>query len=157
MKTVLLLIGKTDEIWLGQGMTHYEQRIRKYFPFEIKIIPDIRNRKNLSEEEQKRQEAHVLLQQLQPGDELVLLDESGKQMRSREFGEYIEKIQLQSVKRLVFLIGGPYGFAPEIIQRANQKLSLSLMTFPHQLVRLIFLEQLYRACTILRNEPYHHD
>ncbi|MBK9291295.1 MAG: 23S rRNA (pseudouridine(1915)-N(3))-methyltransferase RlmH [Bacteroidetes bacterium] len=157
MKTLLLLIGKTDEPWLNQGMEAYAGRIRKYFPFEVKIIPDIKNRKNLSEEEQKRQEAQLLLQQLQAGDELVLLDENGQQLRSREFAALIAKIQLQSAKRLVFVVGGPYGFARELYEKANFKLSLSLMTFPHQLVRLIFLEQLYRACTIMRNEPYHHD
>ncbi len=157
MKTLLLLIGKTDEAWLLDGIAHYEQRIRKYFPFALKVIPDIRNRKTLSEDEQKRQESQLILQQLQAGDELVLLDESGRQMRSREFAAFIEKIQMQSTRRMVFVVGGPYGFAPEITQRANYKLSLSPMTFPHQLVRLIFLEQLYRACTIMRNEPYHHD
>lgn len=157
MKTLLLLIGKTDEMWLSEGINHFEERIKKYFPFDIMVIPDIKNRKNFSRDEQKRQETQLLMQQLQAGDVLVLLDENGLQMRSREFASFVEKIQLQSTKRLVFAIGGPYGFAPEILQKAVYKISLSRMTFPHQLVRLIFLEQLYRACTILRNEPYHHD
>ncbi|MCE1202342.1 MAG: 23S rRNA (pseudouridine(1915)-N(3))-methyltransferase RlmH [Bacteroidia bacterium] len=157
MKILLLMIGKTDASWLSEGLMHYEKRIRHYMPFELQVIPDLKNRKQLSEAEQKQAEAMLLMQALQATDELVLLDENGKQLTSRAFAGFIEKMQLQSVKRLVFVIGGPYGFGEAVRKRANHMLSLSEMTFPHQLVRLIFIEQLYRACTILRNEPYHHD
>ncbi len=151
------MIGKTDAPWLAEGISHYEKRIRHYLPFELQVIPDLKNRKQLSEDEQKQAEALLLIQQLQTTDEVVLLDENGKQLTSRNFSGFLEKMQLQSVKRLVFIVGGPYGFGEAVRKRANHALSLSEMTFPHQLVRLIFLEQLYRACTILRNEPYHHD
>lgn len=157
MKTLILLIGKTDEDWISQGIAHYEQRIRRYIPFSIQVIPDLKNRKQLSEEEQRQAEAKLIMEQLQLSDVLVLLDEKGQQFSSRAFAAFIEKMQLQSTKRLVLVIGGPYGFSSEITHRAHHKISLSPMTFPHQLVRIILLEQLYRACTILRNEPYHHD
>jgi len=156
MKILLLVIGKTDEDYLVTGIKKYVGRLGHYTPFELKEIPDIRNRKTLSEEQQKKAESFLLLQQLQPSDHVVLLDERGKQHTSIEFSELIEKRSASGVKRLVFLIGGPYGFAQEVYDRADALLSLSPMTFSHQMVRLVFVEQLYRAFTILKGEPYHH-
>lgn len=156
MKILLLVIGKTDEDYLATGIKKYVGRIGHYAPFEMKELPDPRNRKTLSEEQQKKAESFLLLQQLQPSDHVILLDENGKPFTSVEFAENIEKQMTAGAKRLVFVVGGPYGFAQEVYDRANAKLSLSLMTFSHQMVRLIFVEQLYRAFTILKGEPYHH-
>lgn len=156
MKILLLVIGKTDEDYLVTGIKKYVGRLGHYVSFEMKEIPDIRNRKTLSEEQQKKAESFLLLQQLQPGDQVILLDERGKQYTSVEFSESLEKGMASGAKRMVFLIGGPYGFDKEVYDRANALMSLSPMTFSHQMVRLIFLEQLYRAFTILKGEPYHH-
>lgn len=156
MKILLLVIGKTDEDYLVAGIKKYVGRLGHYVSFEMKEIPDIRNRKTLSEEQQKKAESFLLLSQLQPGDHVVLLDERGKQYTSVEFSESLEKGMASGAKRMVFLIGGPYGFDKEVYDRADAKMSLSPMTFSHQMVRLIFLEQLYRAFTILKGEPYHH-
>ena len=156
MKILLLVIGKTDEDYLVAGIKKYVGRIGHYASFEMKELPDPRNRKTLSEEQQKKAESLLLLQQLQPADHVVLLDENGKQFSSVAFAESLEKQMVSGAKRLVFVIGGPYGFAPEVYDRANARLSLSPMTFSHQMVRLIFVEQLYRAFTILKGEPYHH-
>jgi len=156
MKILLLTIGKTDEDYLITGIKKYVGRIGHYASFEMKELPDPRNRKTLSEDQQKKAESFLLLQQLQPGDHVILLDENGKQFTSVAFAENIEKLTASGTKRVVFIIGGPYGFAQEVYDRANAKLSLSPMTFSHQMVRLIFVEQLYRAFTILKGEPYHH-
>ena len=156
MKILLLVIGKTDEDYLITGIKKYVGRIGHYVSFEMKEIPDIRNRKTLNEEQQKKAESFLLLSQLQPGDQVVLLDEHGQQYHSVAFSEYIEKMMASGAKRLVFVIGGPYGFAPEVHAKAQAEMSLSPMTFSHQMVRLIFVEQLYRAFTILKGEPYHH-
>lgn len=156
MKVLLLVIGKTDEDYLITGIKKYVGRLGHYVSFEMKEIPDIRNRKTLSEEQQKKAEAFQLLSQLQSGDHIILLDEHGKTFSSVEFAEQLEKQMASGAKRIVFLIGGPYGFAEEVHAKANTELSLSPMTFSHQMVRLIFLEQLYRAFTILKGEPYHH-
>jgi len=156
MKVLLLVIGKTDEDYLVTGIKKYVGRIGHYVPFEMKELPDIRNRKTLNEEQQKKAESYLLLQQLQPGDHVALLDEHGRQHTSVEFAETLEKTMASGAKRLVFVIGGPYGFAPEVHAKAQTELSLSPMTFSHQMVRLIFVEQLYRAFTILKGEPYHH-
>lgn len=156
MKILLLAIGKTDEDYLVSGIKKYVGRLGHYTPFEMKEIPDPRNRKTLSEEQQKKAESFLLLQQLQPTDRVVLLDENGKQFTSIQFAESLEKQIASGAKRLVFVIGGPYGFTQEVYDRANAKMSLSPMTFSHQMVRLIFVEQLYRAFTILKGEPYHH-
>ena len=156
MRILLLAIGKTDEDYLVTGIKKYVGRIGHYAPFEMKEIPDPRNRKALSEEQQKKAESFLLLQQLQPSDHVVLLDENGKQFTSVNFAESLEKQMASGTKRLVFIIGGPYGFAQEVYDHANVKMSLSPMTFSHQMVRLIFVEQLYRAFTILKGEPYHH-
>lgn len=157
MKVMLLAIGKTDENYLETGIQKYLSRISFYIPFEWRVIPDLKNRKNLSFEQQKTMEGNLILSQLQPGDELVLLDETGQGFSSREFSQYIEKKQLTMTKRVVFVIGGPYGFSASVYAAAHRKLSLSPMTFSHQMVRLVFLEQLYRALTIIKGEPYHHD
>lgn len=156
MKILLLAIGKTDEDYLITGIKKYVGRLGHYVSFELKEIPDIRNRKTLNEEQQKKAESFLLLSQLQPGDHVVLLDEKGKQHSSVEFSSMLERLMASGIKRLVFVIGGPYGFASEVYAKADDKMSLSPMTFSHQMVRLIFVEQLYRAFTILKGEPYHH-
>lgn len=156
MKTELILVGKTTDKHFQAGISDYTERIGHYLPFSITIIPELKNTKSLTEEQQKTREGELILRQIQSGDHVVLLDEHGKEMRSMEFATWIEKRQ-QTVRRLVFVIGGPYGFSEEMYSRCNEKLSLSKMTFSHQMVRLIFTEQLYRACTIIKGEPYHHE
>jgi 23S rRNA (pseudouridine1915-N3)-methyltransferase len=157
MKIILLSVGKTDDPLFSQITEEYRKRIGYYMPFEMQIIPDIRNAKNLSEKEQKKQEGEKLLKWLQPADLVVLLDDKGKQYSSVEFAGYVEKKSISGAKRLVFVVGGAYGFSQEVRERANEMVSLSKMTFTHQMVRLVFAEQLYRAMTILHNEPYHHE
>jgi len=156
MKVCLLVIGKTDEAYLQKGMELFHKRIPHYLPFELKVIPDIKNAKNLSEDQQKEKEGELILQQVGTSDELFLLDENGTEYTSTEFARFLEKKMIAGTKRLVFVIGGPYGFSSAIYSRSIGKVSLSKMTFSHQMVRLIFLEQLYRAMTILKGEPYHH-
>ena len=156
MKICLLVIGKTDEAYLQKGLELFLKRIPHYISFEMKAIPDIKNSKNLSEDQQKEKEGELILQQLSTSDELFLLDEQGMEVSSVEFARFLEKKMISGIKRLVFVIGGPYGFSLSIYSRAIGKVSLSKMTFSHQMVRLIFLEQLYRAMTILKGEPYHH-
>ncbi|MDR2816422.1 MAG: 23S rRNA (pseudouridine(1915)-N(3))-methyltransferase RlmH [Proteiniphilum sp.] len=157
MKTILLSVGKTDDPLFSQIIEEYRKRVNYYIPFEMQVIPDIKNAKNLSGKEQKKQEGEKLLKWLQPSDHVVLLDEKGKQYTSLEFAGYMEKKSFSTAKRLVFVVGGPYGFSQEVRERANETAALSAMTFTHQMVRLIFAEQLYRAMTILHNEPYHHE
>ena len=157
MKIKLLLIGKTDDNCLQRLMNDYEKRIQNLSGFEKIVIPDLRNTKNLSEKQQKEKEGRLLLQKLVPSDFVVLLDEKGKEMTSRQYADFLQKQMNTGLKNLVFVIGGPYGFSDEFYQRANVKIALSQMTFSHQLVRLIFLEQLYRGLAILNNHPYHHD
>jgi len=156
MKILLLVIGKTDEAYLQKGMEIFLERIPHYISFEMKVIPDLKNSKNLSEDQQKEKEGELIIRQLVPSDEIILLDEQGMETSSVEFARFLEKRMISGIKRLVFIIGGPYGFSASIYSRANGKLSLSKMTFSHQMVRLIFAEQLYRAMTILKGEPYHH-
>ena len=157
MKTCLLVIGKTDAAYVREGIGEYEKRLKRYLPFEMKVLPDVKNAKNLSENLQKEKEAELILEQLVPTDWVVVLDEKGKQFTSVEFSDYLAQKMLGGIKRLVFVVGGPYGFAPAVYQRANEKISLSKMTFSHQMVRLIFVEQIYRGMTILKGEPYHHE
>ncbi|WP_142534084.1 23S rRNA (pseudouridine(1915)-N(3))-methyltransferase RlmH [Saccharicrinis carchari] len=157
MKIILVVIGKTDEAYLNTGIVKYYNRIKHYISFKMTVIPDIKNTKNLSEDQQKNKEGELILAQIQPNDELVLLDEGGKVFSSRGFAGFMEQKLLHGTKRLVFVVGGPYGFSKDVYQRARVKISLSKMTFSHQMVRLIFAEQLYRAMTILKNQPYHHD
>ena len=156
MKTALILVGKTVNKHLQACIDDYVERLGHYMPFELVGIPELKNTKNLSEEQQKEREGELILKQLQEQDFLVLLDEHGKELRSIEFARWIQKKQ-QTVRRLIFVIGGPYGFSPAVYQRCNEQLSLSKMTFSHQMVRMIFVEQLYRACTIIKGEPYHHE
>lgn len=157
MKTCLLVIGKTDASYIRAGIEEYEKRLKRYLPFEMKVLPDVKNAKNLTESLQKEKEAEMILEQLQPTDWVVVLDEKGKQNTSVEFSNYLAQKMLGGIKRLVFVVGGPYGFADSVYQRANEKIALSKMTFSHQMVRLIFVEQIYRAMTILKGEPYHHE
>ncbi len=156
MKICLLVIGKTDESYLQKGLEIFLKRIPHYILFEMKVIPDIKNAKNLSRDQQKEKEGELILQQLLPSDELILLDENGLEVSSVDFARFLEKKMLSGIKRLVFVIGGPYGFSENVYSKASGKMSLSKMTFSHQMVRLIFAEQLYRAFTILKGEPYHH-
>ena len=157
MKILLLAIGKTDEDYLITGIKKYVGRLGHYVSFEMKEIPDIRNRKTLSEEQQKTQEAELIKKQLQAGDYVVLLDEHGAERRSVDFATWLQKRMNAGSRRIVFIVGGPYGFDSAIHSLANEEISLSQMTFSHQLIRVLFIEQLYRACTILRGEPYHHE
>jgi 23S rRNA (pseudouridine1915-N3)-methyltransferase len=156
MNIKLISIGKTDDKSLDILIQTYTKRLKHYINFEFVIIPDIKNRKHLNFEQQKAQEGQLLLKNIQTSDFVVLLDENGKNFTSVEFSNYLSKKMLSGTKQLVFIIGGPYGFSEKVYQRANQKISLSKMTFSHQMVRLFFVEQLYRAFTILKNEPYHH-
>ncbi|MBQ1669709.1 MAG: 23S rRNA (pseudouridine(1915)-N(3))-methyltransferase RlmH [Prevotella sp.] len=156
MKTILILVGKTVNKHFIAGIEDYSERISHYMPFEIVTIPELRNTKNLSEEQQKISEGDLILRQIQPSDTVVLLDEHGKEFRSIEYARWLQQKQ-QTARRLVFVIGGPYGFSDAVYSRSNEKISLSKMTFSHQMVRLIFTEQLYRACTIIKGEPYHHE
>jgi len=157
MKVKLIVIGKTDQQYLQNGIEVYQKRLVHYLPFEYIVIPDIKNTRTLSEEQQKEKEGDLILAQLKPGDELILLDEKGKEFRSVEFARFLEKKMLAGVKNLVFVIGGPYGFSSKVYEAAIGKISLSKMTFSHQMVRMIFSEQLYRALSILKGEPYHHE
>lgn len=156
MKTILLLVGKTQNKNFQAGISDYSERITHYMPFEIKVIPELKNTRNLNEEQQKVREGELILKELQPTDTVVLMDEHGKELRSIELAQWLQGKQNIS-RRLVFVIGGPYGFSPDVYVRANEQLSLSKMTFSHQMVRLIMVEQLYRACTIIKGEPYHHE
>jgi 23S rRNA (pseudouridine1915-N3)-methyltransferase len=156
MKIKLLAIGKTDNKALQSLMDEYQQRLKHYIKFEFEIILDIKNAKNLSEIQQKEKEGELILSKLQPTDELVLLDENGMQFTSIEFSNYLQKKMNAGTKQWVLVIGGPYGFSDEVYAKATHKISLSKMTFSHQMIRVFVIEQLYRAFTILKNEPYHH-
>lgn len=156
MKVTLLAIGKTDDKNLQTLIAAYSKRLKYYVPFSFEIIPDVKNSKNLSETLQKQAEGEAILKRLQLADTLILLDENGKQYSSVSFSQFLQKKMNSGLKNLVFVIGGPYGFSEEMYKRANGKISLSKMTFSHQMVRLFVVEQLYRGYTILRNEPYHH-
>ncbi|MBQ5607141.1 MAG: 23S rRNA (pseudouridine(1915)-N(3))-methyltransferase RlmH [Bacteroidaceae bacterium] len=156
MKTLLILVGKTTSKVFNTGINDYVERISHYMPFDIITIPELKNTKSITEEQQKEKEGELILKHIQPGDILVLLDEHGKEFRSIELANWLERKQ-QTCRRLVFVIGGPYGFSKEVYDKANEKISLSKMTFSHQMMRLIFTEQIYRACTIIKGEPYHHE
>lgn len=156
MTIKLLTIGKTDDSALQNLIDTYVNRLVHYNKFEMELIPDLKKTKNLSVEQQKTAEGKLILDKISTSDYVVLLDENGKQFTSEAFSEYIQKRLNSGMKQLIFVIGGPYGFSEEVYSRADGKISLSKMTFSHQMVRLFFVEQLYRAFTILRNEPYHH-
>ena len=157
MKIKLLAIGKTDDKNLQELIRTYEQRLRHYVKFEQKLLPDIKNSKNLSNAQQKEREGELLLKELQASDHVLLLDEKGNEFRSIEFSRFLQKKMNAGTKQLVLIIGGPYGFPQEIYNIAKGKISFSKMTFSHQMIRLFVVEQIYRAFTILKNEPYHHE
>ena len=156
MKVVLLSVGKTDNEYFTRIIEEYTKRVNFYLPFESDFVPDVKKRKNLSVNEFKEVEGKKLLAAIHPSDQVVLLDNKGKQLDSPGFARYLEKKMVTVPKRLLFIVGGPYGFSRELYDRANEQISLSTMTFTHQMVRMVFVEQLYRAMTILHNEPYHH-
>ena len=156
MNIKLIAIGKTDNKQLQSLMDDYQKRLSFYVKFDLEIIADIKNVKNLTELQQKKKEGELILAKITPTDQLILLDENGKNFRSVEFSAELQKKMNSGIKTLVFVIGGPYGFSEKVYQKAHGKISLSKMTFSHQMVRLFFIEQLYRGFTILRNEPYHH-
>ena len=157
MKFTLLVVGRTVEKHYITAIDDYVARTKHFTQFDMEVIPELKNTKSLSAEQQKEKEGELILKALQPGDVVVLLDEHGREFRSIEFADWVERKMHTVNKRLVFIIGGPYGFSEEVYRRANSKLSLSKMTFSHQIVRAIFAEQIYRAFTILNNEPYHHE
>ncbi|MBD5244352.1 MAG: 23S rRNA (pseudouridine(1915)-N(3))-methyltransferase RlmH [Barnesiella sp.] len=157
MKITIMAVGRTATDYLRTATDDYVRRASRYMPVEFVIIPDIKTSRTLDEGVQKEREGAKIIEGLQPGDRVVLLDEHGRQMTSREFAGFIEKSAVAGLKRIVFVIGGPYGFSDEVHRRADSELSLSRMTFSHEMVRLFFAEQVYRAMTILRGEPYHHD
>jgi len=157
MKITFLTVGKTTNQYLIKLQEEYQNRLKFYIPFETVVIPELKNTKNLSVNEQQEKEADLILKAFEANDEVILLDERGKQYTSVGFSEFMAKKMLASHKRMIFVVGGPYGFSERVYQRANGKISLSSMTFSHQMIRLIFIEQLYRAMTILKGEPYHHE
>ena len=157
MKTTLLLVGKTDISWVREGLGMYVSRLKHYVPFELVEIPELKNVSALSRDQIKQREGELILKAVKPSDELILLDERGKEYRSVEFAAMLGEKLSRSSRDIIFSVGGAYGFSPEVYSRADSKLSLSKMTCSHQLVRTIFAEQLYRAFTILKGEPYHHE
>ena len=156
MQITLIAIGKTDKSELEELISIYEKRLKHYIKFQMVVIPDIKNRKNISEAQQKEKEGELILAQLQPTDTLVLLDEKGKQYTSTDFAQFLQKKMNSGIKNLVLVIGGPYGFSDAVYAKSSGRISLSKMSFSRQMVRLFIVEQIYRGFTILRNEPYHH-
>ena len=157
MKITFLVIGKTEDSYLKQGIEKYLNRLKHYIKFELIEIPELKNTKNLSEEQQKSKEAELILKTINSSDRVVLLDDKGQEYTSVQFSGYLSKKMLSSVQNLIFIVGGPYGFDQSIYAIAHDKISLSKMTFSHQMVRLFFVEQVYRAFSILKGEPYHHE
>lgn len=157
MKIKLLAIGKTDDKNLSALIQTYQNRLQHYIKFEFEIISDLKNAKNLSEAQQKEKEGELLLNKLQPTDQVLLLDDKGKDFTSMEFSKFLQKKMNSGIKTLVLIIGGPYGFSEAVYKKAQGKVSFSKMTFSHQMIRVFVVEQIYRAFTILKNEPYHHE
>ena len=157
MKFTLLVVGRTVEKHYITAINDYVERTKHFISFDMEVIPELKNTKSLSMEQQKEKEGELILKSLQAGDYLVLLDEKGKEFTSMQFASYLEKKMHTVSRRLVFVIGGPYGFSEAVYQAASEKVSLSKMTFSHQMVRMIFAEQIYRAMTIMKGEPYHHE
>ena len=157
VKILLLTIGNTDKKYMREGIDDYVKRLTFYLPFEMKVIPDIKNRSSLSTELQKEKEGQLILNQVSSGDLLILLDEHGTEFSSVAFSKWIEKKMIAGTRQLIFVIGGPYGFSNIVYQRSDIKISMSKLTFSHQMARMIFVEQIYRAMTIIKNEPYHHE
>lgn len=156
MDIKLIVVGKTSSNYIIDGLNEYLKRLKRYIDFDLEVVPDLKNNKSKTESAQKLEEGTLILQKIKESDFVVLLDERGKQFSSIEFSEFLQKKMLSGTKRLLFIVGGPYGFSEAVYVRANSLLSLSKMTFNHEMVRLFFVEQIYRAMTILRNEPYHH-
>lgn len=157
MDITLITIGKTSIPYIAKGIEEYTGRLKRYTPYEIKTLPDLKNARKLTEAQQKEGEGKIILDSLSPSDFVILLDERGSQYKSIEFASLLQKKMSSGLKRLVFVIGGPYGFSQDVYNRADSLISLSKMTFNHEMVRLFFTEQVYRAMTILRGEPYHHE
>jgi 23S rRNA (pseudouridine1915-N3)-methyltransferase len=157
MKIVLTVVGKTTDKHFNASISEYVQRISHYVPFALEVVPELKSTKSLSEKEQKEREGELILKSFLPGDYIVLLDEHGRERRSIEFSQWIQKKMAAGPKRLVFVVGGPYGFSETVYTAAAEKVSLSQMTLSHQMIRLLFVEQIYRAMTILNGEPYHHE
>ncbi len=157
MRVLLIVVGKTDRQWLADGIGQYVDRLTHFCQFEMQVIPDIRNTRSMEPQVQKSREGEQIIKLLQPSDDVYLLDDKGREMTSPDMADWLQKRLSQSTKRLVFIIGGPYGFSPDVYDRVPGRLSLSRMTFSHQMVRLIFVEQLYRSFAILNNLPYHHE
>jgi 23S rRNA (pseudouridine1915-N3)-methyltransferase len=157
MKIKLLAIGKTDDKNLQALVQSYENRLKHYIRFEIELIPDIKNAKNLSKNQLKEKEGELILKKIKSDDNLILLDEKGHEFRSIEFSRFLQKKMNSGIKQMILVIGGPYGFSEKVYQKSTGKISLSKMTFSHQMIRLFVVEQIYRAFTILKNEPYHHE
>lgn len=157
MKITLLSIGKTEDAYIKEGIDKYLKRLKHYTKLEMVELPELKNTKALTQDQQKTKEAELLLKKITPTDFVILLDEKGAELTSSQFAVYLDKKAITSTSSLIFVIGGPYGFEASVYQRANDKLSLSRMTFSHQMVRLFFAEQLYRAYTIIKGEPYHHE
>ncbi len=157
MKIRLLFIGKTDEKWLSEVVDKYSGRISKYLPFQIDVLPDIKNTKSMSVEKQKQVEGGLIIKNISSPEVVILLDERGKEQTSKEFSVFLQKKMNSGIKVLTFVVGGPYGFSEEVYRKFNIRISLSKMTFSHQMIRMLITEQIYRAMTILRNEPYHHE
>jgi len=157
MKIILVQTGKTGEKYISDGVAEYSARIRKYAPFEIITIPDLKNTKNMPVDEQRSKEGKAILQYIGNDDYVIVLDERGKEFNTFEFASQIEKLLMMSRKRIVFIIGGPWGFSDEVYSRADMKMALSQLTFSHQMVRLLFAEQLYRVFTVIKGDPYHHE
>lgn len=156
MKITLLVVGKTTDQRLQTLIDDYQQRLKHYIPFEIVVIPDLRNAKALTQAQIKEQEGIEILRRITPAMEVILLDEHGREYRSIEYAQWIQK-KMSAGRDITFIVGGPYGFSTAVYERADGKISLSKMTFSHQMIRLFFTEQIYRAITILRGEPYHHE
>ncbi|MBC7744604.1 MAG: 23S rRNA (pseudouridine(1915)-N(3))-methyltransferase RlmH [Flavobacterium sp.] len=156
MKITLLTIGKTEDKYLLEGMEKYLKRLKHYVTFAVMELPELKNTKSLSQDQQKSREAELILKNISATDQLILLDENGMTLSSTEFSGFLNKKMSASVQQLIFIVGGPYGFSDDIYKRATEKISLSRMTFSHQMVRLFFIEQVYRAFTIIKGEPYHH-
>ena len=157
MRIGLIVVGKTTNTYLQNLITDYQNRLKHYVSFDLQVIPELKNAKHLSIALQKEKEGEYIVKQLEDASDIILLDEKGSQFGSVDFAQQIDKAQVSGKKKIVFVIGGPYGFSEQVYQKATQKISLSKMTFSHQMIRLIFVEQLYRAFTILNNEPYHHE
>jgi 23S rRNA (pseudouridine1915-N3)-methyltransferase len=157
MKITFLTVGKTEDAYLKDGIDKYVKRLKHYTRLELIDLPELKNTKALTEQQQKNKEAELILKKITPLDHVILLDENGMEFTSKQFSAYIDKKAVGSISSLVFVVGGPYGFDQSVYDRANDRLSLSRMTFSHQMIRLFFVEQLYRAYTILKGEPYHHE